>query len=73
MRFALPIAEYRCKLCKTPFSGCAEARACEKSHLRVKRARSLRFVRGPYPLTVEVEFKDGRKKSYIQEDEYWRK
>lgn len=69
----MPIVEYRCKLCRAAFNNYAEARACEKTHLRVKRARSLRFVRGPYPMTVEVEFPDGATISYIQEDEYWRK
>ena len=69
----MPIVEYRCKHCKAVFTAYAEARACEKSHLNVKQARSLRFVRGPYPLTVEVEFTDEMIKTYIQEDEYWRK
>jgi len=69
----MPIVEYRCKHCKSSFDSRGKAIDCEKSHLRVKRARSLRFVLGPYPLTVEVEFPDGVMKSYIQEDEYWRK
>jgi hypothetical protein len=41
--------------------------------LRVKRAHSLGYVSSPYPLTVEVEFTDGHKQSYIKEEEYWRK
>jgi hypothetical protein len=69
----MPIAEYRCKHCQTAFGVWAQACACEKTHLRVRRARSLRFVKGPYPLTVAVEFPDGHIQSYIQEDEYWRK
>jgi hypothetical protein len=69
----MPIVEYRCKLCKGMFGAYADARACEKSHLRVKSARALRFVRGPYPLTIEAEFPDGKKIAYIQEDEYLRK
>jgi hypothetical protein len=69
----MPIVEYKCKLCKRAFGAYAEARACEKSHLRVKRAHSLRFVLGPYPLTIEAEFPDGTKLTYIQEDEYLRK
>jgi len=69
----MPIVEYKCKLCKKLCESYADARACEKTHMRVKRARSLQFARGPYPLTVEVEFPDGHKLSYIQEDEYWRK
>jgi hypothetical protein len=63
----MPITEYKCRFCKAAFKSHAEARVCEKSHLRVKRARSLCFVRGPYPLTVEIEFVDGKKKNYIQE------
>ena len=69
----MPIVEYKCKHCKKVFDSRGNAIDCEKSHLRVKRARSLSFVRGPYPLTIEVEFPDGKTMTYIQEDEYWRK
>jgi hypothetical protein len=69
----MPIVEYKCKLCNTSSGSYKEARACEETHLKVKRARAIRFIRGPYPLLIEAEFPDGTKLTYIQEDDYWRK
>lgn len=69
----MPIIKYFCKLCNTCFETRTDAITCEKSHLKVKKARSLRFVRGSYPLTVEVEFVDGKIKTYIDEEAYWQK
>jgi transposase-like protein len=66
----MPIVEYKCNKCKKVWDNYADARACEKSHLRVKSAHALRFVRGAYPLTVEVTFENGVTKTYIAEEGY---
>jgi hypothetical protein len=69
----MPIAQYRCKHCKTVFDIRADALVCEKSHLGITRTRVLRYVKGPYPFLIEAEFRDGEKRTYIQENEYWRR
>ena len=69
----MPIIKYFCRYCDAAFETRADALTCERSHLKAKKARSLCYVRGPFPLTVEVEFADGSKIVYIQEEAYWQK
>jgi hypothetical protein len=70
----VPTVEYGCKHCRKPFAHRDDARACEKNHAGPGRAHPLTYGSvNPYPLTIEVDFPNGEKKTYIQEEEYWRR
>jgi hypothetical protein len=69
----MPVVKYYCEFCNSAFDTQPDALACEKSHLKIKKARPTRYAKGPYPVFVEVEFTNGTRKTYIEEDTYWRR
>lgn len=64
----MPLIFYRCALCKREFDDLDAAKDCEASHAKVKKASAKLYTIGPYPFTIEVQFSDGKTKSYILED-----
>jgi hypothetical protein len=69
----MPIIKYFCRFCNASFGSHADATACERGPMKVNKARSLRVVLGPYPITIEADFPDGTRKTYIDEEAYWQK
>jgi len=60
---------YRCEKCKRDFNNIADAKKCEKSHLKIKEAHIKSFGYGiyPHPYEIEITFNNGDKIIYVAE------
>lgn len=60
---------YQCEICGTQYKNRMDARDCEKSHKRVDKVISARYVsqkidRSGMPISIVVTFEDGSQSSY---------
>lgn len=56
---------YVCEICGTVYKEIGDCKSCEESHIKIKKIERARYNPSyKYPITIAVEFEDGKTIKY---------